>query len=363
MPIKKTSKYNIEEICQDLKLDYNDFLLFISKTGNNSHNDLIEQLNALSVIEEFVNSLLLQEIRNVKSKNTVKYYLSFLKRLRKYILQVNQDLLFSEINEELLYDFIDSNGKIGRSSINTYFGIMQRLCSFAFEKGYSSKNFGYKFNKVRTNHLPRYFTDTQLRNIFELVEQRRCSFLWRTIFITLLGTGLRISELAQLRVKDVNFKENYIYTLGKGNKERHVPLYPQVKNALLVYMEDTGVIDVEKAKDSYLFSRQRGELRTTPVSVRSIQYNLFEIKDKLGIDSRYTVHSYRHTFAVNCLKSGMQIMYLCQILGHESPSTTSRYTKLLPQDLQKEVHEKFPFPLEELIKQLISGGTEDGCIN
>ncbi|MGM0836749.1 MAG: tyrosine-type recombinase/integrase [Bacillota bacterium] len=350
MPIKHVSKFSIKEMCEDLKIDYNDFLVFINnkRDGNVAHVN--ESLTALFVIDDFINTLLRQEIIGVKSKNTVKYYLSFLKRLKDYIISNNKELLFSEINEALLYNMTES---IERSSINTYIGILQRLCSFASEHGYTSKNLGFKFNKIKTSYLPRYFTDSLLKQIFELVEKRRCSLLWKTIFITLLGTGLRVKELEQLRIKDVSFNENYIYTLGKGNKERFVPLYPQVKNSLIIYLDKTGVSDFEKAKNSYLFSRDKGDLRFNPVSVRSIQYNLFTIRSKIGFDSNLTVHSFRHSFAVNCLKSNMKLMYLCQILGHESPSTTARYTKLLPKDLQHEVHEKFPFPLEELIKELI----------
>lgn len=360
MPIKINSRYDMKEICEDLKIDYNEFLLLMNKKGELYNNNFNQSHNAIIVIEEFINSLIRQELTHVKSKNTVKYYISFLKRIRDYIGIKNGELLFSELNEELLYNFIESNGTLKRSSINTYIGIMQRLCSFASEKEYTSKNLGYKFKKVKTSHLPRYFTNTQLTNIFELVNQRRCPLLWKTIFITLVGTGLRVKEIEQLRIKDLNFDENYIFALGKGNKERYIPLYPQVKQALLTYLTETDVKDFEKAKNSYLFSKIKGDLRTTPVSVRSIQYNLAEIRTKLGLDSRYTVHSFRHTFAVNCLKANMRTDYLSQILGHEDPSTTAIYTKLFPKDLQEEVYNKFPFPLEDLIKQLIPGGNDDG---
>lgn len=357
MPIRETKKNNIKEICQEWNIDYEDFLLLLNKKGTIANiSESSAQFKAIFIIEEFSNHILRQEMRGIKSRTTKKYYFSFLSRLKSYILQLNKDLLFSEINEELIFQVIEhSNKKLERSSINTYMGIMKLLCSFATEKGFCSKNLGFKFKKIKVSYLPRYFTNDQLKEIFKLVEQRRCPLLWQTIFITLLGTGLRVKELESLKIKDVNFKEKIIYTLGKGNKERYVPLYPQVEKALLNYLKITGVENINKANDSFLFSRTNGHIRLKPVSARSIQYNLLEIRTKLGFDSMYTVHSFRHTFAVNCLKSGMQIMFLCQILGHESPSTTSRYTKLIPKDLQVEITEKYPLPLEEVIKELITG--------
>jgi site-specific recombinase XerD len=359
MPIKEVSNYNIKEVCVDLNIDYDDLLLLINKKSIIKTN-LCQHTEpkAIYVIEEFIKHIFNQlEIQKI-SKNTLKYYLSFLTRLKSYILE--KDLLFTQMNEEMIYEIIDTSKKIERSTINTYIGIMKRLCTFAEEKGHISKDLSFKFKKIKVSYLPRYFTTDQLNSIFEIAEQRRCTLLWKTIFLTLLGTGLRVKELEQLRIKDVNFSNQFIFTLGKGNKERYIPLYPEIKISLLHYLKETGVVDLTKAKDGYLFSRNYGYKRDKPVTVRSIQYNLSEIREKLELDAKYTVHSFRHTFAVNCLKTNMKLLYLSQILGHESPSTTALYTKLLPKDLQTEMFEKYPIPLEELVKQLIAGETDNG---
>jgi site-specific recombinase XerD len=360
MPIKEVSKYNYKEICSELKIDYNDFLALIQRGSTKifPSSDLTQQ-NANFVIEKFINSLLQHEFRKIKSANTIKYYLSFLNRFNSYLYHSYPDLLFLELNEEIFFKFIDHQKKenetseLTQSSINTYIAILKKLCTFSVEKGYINKNIGYKFRKIKVNYLPRYFTHQHLRNIFKVVENRRCSLLWKTLFLTLLGTGLRVDEVVRLKIKDVDFENNLIYTLGKGNKERFIPLYPEVKRAIKDYLSFLRLEDTSINGERLVFTR--GKTLDKKVSVRSIQFNVQKIRKELNLDSRYTAHSFRHTFAVNCLRAKMQIMYLSQILGHEDPATTSIYTKLLPEDLQTEILEKFPIPLESLIKEIITG--------
>jgi site-specific recombinase XerD len=361
MPIREVSSHNLNSFCKDYDIDLDELLTLINKKSNYKDTILESKIvKAITVIEDLIKELLTEGLREIKSPRTVKYYLSFYYRLRRYLMKVNSDILFTDLNEEILFNFIDnsiqvSKKNIGRSSINTYITLMKKLCTFAEEKGYVHKNLGYKFHKIKVHYLPRYFTNSQLSDIFNKVNQRRCPLLWSSLFLTLLGTGLRVQELENLKIKDINFKEDLIYTIGKGNKARYIPLYPQVKDTLKYYLATTGVEDFEKSKESYVFSRVRGPVRTEPVSARSIQYNLQQIRKKLKMDSSFTVHSFRHTFAVNCLKANMHIMYLSQILGHDSPSTTAIYTKLLPKDLKDEITNKFPLALEELAKTVIKG--------
>lgn len=86
-----------------------------------------------------------------------------------------------------------------------------------------------------------------------------------------------------------------------------------------------------------------------------IDYTLRDMYEygEMGLNEDFTVHSFRHTFSINCLKAGMKLHYLTQILGHEDPKTTKIYTTLLPHDLRDEVMKFFPFPLEKLLNDII----------
>lgn len=341
-------------------IDHKDFLSYLTKTSQDQVVNEIKEFTLSHVINEFIIHLSSTELLGIKSRNTTKYYLSFLIRLQQYVDNQHKDILFSELNEIIFYDFINETAKIKlkHSSINTYIRLLKRLCSFANENDYCSKNLSYKFNLLSSSTLPRYFNKDQIKAILTQTKNQKKPLQWETIFITFLGTGLRIHELASLKIRDIDFKDNLIFTLGKGEKERYVPLYPFVRKVILNYLKATGVTDLNLAKDGYLFSRLPGDNRSKPISIRSIQENFKNIVKPLNLDSRFTIHSFRHTFAVNCLKANMQLVYLSQILGHSSPSTTIIYTQLIPKDLQKVVDEKYPFPLEKLIKQIISGEEE-----
>ncbi|GGA40605.1 tyrosine-type recombinase/integrase [Psychrobacillus lasiicapitis] len=348
---------DLKKLLNESGIDHTDFLAYLTKTPVENKNQSEEQtFTVLHIIDDFISMLNRNEFLKIKSKDTMKYYLSFLKRFKNYIEDKYIDLPFKDLNEIIFYNFINdtSTTNLKHSSINTYIRVIKKLCTFANENDYCSKNFGYKFKFISYSTLPRYFSKSQLESIFSETKKHKKPILWQTIFITFVGSGLRIHELSKLRISDIDFEGNSIHTIGKGNKERYIPLYPFVKKALLEYLKISGVTDFFSAKDGYLFSRLHGNNRDKPVSIRSIQENFQKIIEPINLDSRFTVHSFRHTFAVNCLKANMQLIYLTQILGHRSPSTTIIYTKLVPKDLQKVVNEKYPFPLEKLIEHIFS---------
>lgn len=363
MPIQIKSKYNYKEICKELGIEYSQFIGLINNKDNpqiKTQNSSL-QYSAIYVIDMFLGELNDMGVLKVKSINTIKYYKSFLTRFRSYIETTNKTLLFNDLNEDIFYSFVSTINSTKerpinkKSTINTYISILKKLCTFATEKEYVEKNKGYKFKKNSEFYLPRYLNNDQLSEIFKEASQARNAYLWVTVFITLLGTGLRVHELVKLKLKDIDFEKDLIYTLGKGDKERYIPIYPQVKNVLLNFLKITGVKDFQISKEGFLFSRDFGEKREKSISIRSVQYNFEKILKKLNLDSQFSLHSLRHTYAVNCLKAGIQLVYLCQILGHSSPSTTAIYTKLFPNDLRNEVNDKYPIPFEKLFKKIITG--------
>ncbi len=184
--------------------------------------------------------------------------------------------------------------------------------------------------------------------------QKTYGYRKRAMLIFLLGTGCRVSELTNMRVSDFNVKENLIFVRrGKRNKERYIPMFKEVKKSILDYLQLSGVPEWKSDIDGYLFSRDDGLVRERKILDRSVQYLVRGLFDNIGLDNNFTVHSFRHTFAVKCLKSGMKQQYLMQILGHDDPKTTAVYTKLIPHDLKEEVMKKYPFPFEDLLKELI----------
>ncbi|WP_273854148.1 tyrosine-type recombinase/integrase [Guptibacillus spartinae] len=350
MPINIQSNIDYKKVCEELGISLDDLVSIVNQKGNIKEINSIKY-TTIEVIDAFIEQLNIQ--KDIYSANTLNYYFSFLFRYREFLLSTNNINYINDLNEDLIMNFLVYKNISSKGTINTYKAIIRKLLCFAYEHQYLERDIRYKFKKHKYHLLPKYFSEDQVSSILELTLNRTNGYRWRAIFITLLGTGLRVSELVNLKVKDISFENQLIFTIGKGNKERYIPLFPEVKKALLHYFNLIGLDIIEENSNCYLFSKDYNTSRLKPISIRSVQYNLQQILQKLEYNNRLTVHSFRHTFAVNCLRAGMKLEYLSQILGHEDPKTTSIYTKLFPSDLRDEVISKYPIPFEKLIKEIM----------
>ena len=145
------------------------------------------------------------------------------------------------------------------------------------------------------------------------------------------GAGLRISEALSLKRGDVPLAPS-LTILGKGNKERVVPLLDQVRDAIATY---EGLIPFTGAKDSPLFLSRRGK----PMSQREAQLLMAKLRGALGLSERATPHAMRHSFATHLLANGGDLRAVQELLGHASLSTTQTYTEIDTRKLM-EVYEK-----------------------
>ncbi|UED72186.1 site-specific integrase [Brevibacillus sp. DP1.3A] len=354
------SKYNYEEICVDLGINIEDLLCLIEKKTIPKQIERAEY-TIVHVTEKFKKLIKQQQVNGRKSLQTVRYYINFINRFEQFVYKVNPEMSIYSLNESLFDDFLltcqpRQETVLSPGTINTYIGILRRLLSFAHYEGYLDKDLRYRFERHSTKLLPRYYQDSHLKAMLEMTKRKTHAYLWSTILWFLLGTGCRVSELINVRVKDFDIETNLLYTVGKGRKERYIPIYPHIKEIVLEYLYLTGVKEWNKGLTGYLFARDHGVKRERKLSVRSVQYQVHDIITKLGFDRRFNVHSFRHTFAVNCLRAGMKIEYLSQILGHDNPATTYTYIQLLPIDLKSEIMNKFPFPLEKLVHQIYGTG-------
>ena len=170
---------------------------------------------------------------------------------------------------------------------------------------------------------------------FDVLEQSKnfATNAWQglrdTAILTLLyGCGLRISEALSLNVGDIN-DNDFIRIRGKGNKERIVPVLPQIKDAVHAYLKEC---PYHLKSGEPLFLGARGE-RLSP---RIIQRQLQKIRAGLGLPENLTPHALRHSFATHLLAEGTDLRSIQELLGHASLSTTQRYTDVNIETLKKE---------------------------
>ena len=157
-------------------------------------------------------------------------------------------------------------------------------------------------------------------NIKEKFGQRN-----KTIIEILYGTGIRVSELIELKISNIFFKENLIRVLGKGDKERFVPIGLKAKKSIIDYIDnDRKYQKIEESSNDILILSKYGKKIT-----RHMIFTLIKnISKKSGITKKISPHTFRHSFASHLLKNGADLRTIQLILGHENITTTEIYTHL-----------------------------------
>ncbi|MHB8958350.1 MAG: tyrosine-type recombinase/integrase [Candidatus Limnocylindrales bacterium] len=178
------------------------------------------------------------------------------------------------------------------------------------------------FRALRRPRVPRRliapFTDAELQRMLALAEPRE-----RAVVLLLLDTGLRLAELLQLRVGDLR-PDGTVRVMGKGSKERIVPVGATARRAVVRYVAGRGA----RAGDA-LFVGARGG----PIQRRTLQRALADLGRRAGVGTRCSPHTFRHTFARSFLVNGGDVFSLQQILGHTTLDMVRRYVSLTEADL------------------------------
>jgi integrase/recombinase XerD len=161
----------------------------------------------------------------------------------------------------------------------------------------------------------------------------------KAIIETLYSCGLRVSELVNLRMSKLNFDQEYLSVVGKGNKERLVPIGPDAIKYIQIYIEDKRRhMEIKKGSEDHVFLNRRGK-QLTRVMIFTIVKNLCE---KAGIKKKVSPHTFRHSFATHLVEGGADLRVVQDLLGHASITTTEVYTHLDTDYLRSAIYDFHP---------------------
>jgi integrase/recombinase XerD len=147
----------------------------------------------------------------------------------------------------------------------------------------------------------------------------------RAMLEILYSSGLRVSELVDLKVGNVYFDVGFLRVIGKGNKERLVPVGKDALKFLKIYLEEIRVhVPVQKGSESNVFLNRRGRKLTRVMIFMIIK----ELATKIGLHKTISPHTFRHSFATHLIEGGADLRAVQEMLGHESITTTEIYTHL-----------------------------------
>jgi len=161
----------------------------------------------------------------------------------------------------------------------------------------------------------------------------------RAIIETLYGCGLRVSELINLKLSDLHFKEGIILVTGKGNKQRLVPVGGSARKQITIYKDQVRIHSTPKKKDEdILFLNNQGGR----ISRQMIFIIVRRLAEKAGIKKKISPHTFRHSFATHLMQNGANLRAVQELLGHVSITTTEIYTHLNERDLRNAIMKYHP---------------------
>jgi integrase/recombinase XerD len=147
----------------------------------------------------------------------------------------------------------------------------------------------------------------------------------RAILETLYSCGLRVTELINLKISNINFKEGYLKVIGKGDKERLTPIGSNALKYILIYVNEVRIHQkISKNQEDFVFLNNRGSKLSRVMIFTLIK----KIVNKVGIKKKVSPHTFRHSFATHLIEGGADLRAVQEMLGHESITTTEIYTHL-----------------------------------
>ena len=290
-------------------------------------------------LKEFENFLKFE--RNL-SQNTIQSYLSDLKKLIKYLEIKNNNNLPHEIKVDIIREFLYLESKKikastqGRliSSLNLFFDflILEKILIENPVEKIDYPKIGFTIpTTLTTDEIDLIIANARLNKNNGLRNE--------TIIEVLYSCGLRVSELINLKISDLYLSEQLLKVIGKGNKERFVPISQTAKKLIVQYIEFVRNSNkVKKGHEDTLFINNRGK-KLTRIMIFTI---LNSIAKEIGIKKKVSPHVLRHSFATHLIENGADIISIQKMMGHENIVTTEKYLHVRNKHLKESVLKYHP---------------------
>jgi site-specific recombinase XerD len=255
------------------------------------------------------------ELRNM-SASTIHDYIIRVRCFQDHFDKPADQMGEREI-QEYLHHLLHTR-KINPSSVNTHNASIRFVYIHTLDININLR----KIPRVKMHrNFPDLPTKAELQKIFDSAP----SLKYRAIFMTIYGSGLRISEAANLRIADIDSKNmRIIIKNGKGKRDRYAMLPEATLHVLRDYYKQC------KPKEWLFWTRNKNKMST-----RSIQQAFDSAMKKSGINKHITLHTLRHAFATHLLESGVNLIAIKQLLGHVRLDTTAWYARLADSDVLK----------------------------
>lgn len=225
------------------------------------------------------------------------------------------------------------------SSCNRMLSSIRSFLAFG-QSHYNIENQALYLKSFKKNaHLPLYASKKQMEALFHSFKPDEEGIYEKAVFALLYGCGLRVSELCTLSLNDLHMEQKLLRVLGKGQKERMIPMADFVIESCRSYLEK-----VRPSRDISHISSFLVSKKGRSVSRQQIHNLIKKVLRENGMDERLHAHSFRHSFASHLLEGDADLRVVQELLGHSDISTTQIYTHIQPEKLKSEYDRFFPKP-------------------
>ena len=262
--------------------------------------------------------------------------------INNYIKDINEYNSFLNANK-FKYDDVDYNKcikylnflndkKLSKSSISRKLSSLRTFYKYlVLNKKVKSNPFILVSSPKKEKKLPKFINYNNIDEIFNIPNiQTIKGQRERLILEILYGCGIRVSELVNIKIKDIDFNNKTILIFGKGSKERIVSYGDYAQDMIKLYMKDARLKYLSGRQSEYLIVGKNEEKLTT----RRIEQIIDDIIKQTSIKLNITPHMFRHTFATHLLDNGCELLAVQELLGHESLTSTEIYTHISNEHLR-----------------------------
>jgi len=278
------------------------------------------------LINNFVNYL---KVEKNYSDKTIKSYED---DLNSFALEINKNLL-SIVEEDIIeYLKILKNNKYKKTSVSRKISTLKSFYRYVnfkkIKEGYNPTTF--ILYPKRDKKLPNFIEYNELEEMIQSSLEGKNKERNNLIIELLYATGVRVSELVNIKLNDIDFNDQSIRVMGKGSKERIVYFGEYALNALEEYINNERKKTLKNINSEWLLPNKNGE----HLSTRTIELIVDKIMKNVSVKSKVSPHTLRHTFATHLLNSGCDIRVVQELLGHENLITTEVYTHITSEELR-----------------------------
>lgn len=269
------------------------------------------------------------------SENSVEAYLNDVGKLIQYHEISAVEIDVGDIDHKSLVNFVSWINELGMLS-NTQARVISGLKAYfsylMIENLIQEDPSALLETPALSRKLPDVLNIVEINALIEAIDASKPEGMRNKAILELLyGCGLRVTELVSLKISDLNFQQEYLKVIGKGNKERIIPIGETALKFIGIYIQEVRVhLDIKSGNEDYVFLNRLG----TSLSRVSVFTMIKALAEKIGLKKSISPHTFRHSFATHLIEGGADLRAVQEMLGHSSITTTEIYTHLDREYLQ-----------------------------